>query len=115
MKPPLKFDLLKQEGVKPSRNATINHAVSWIILMCRFRDHGVQGCSVCETRILGPVLHDEMWARASLHHREILCQGCMELRLGRAIEPKDLKPVPWNQYRTAFMFVMHAYEEEMKQ
>lgn len=114
MKPPVEFFLLRQEGVKPSRNAAINHAVSWIILMLRFRHQGVTGCSTCDTRILGPVLHDEVWTGICLHHREILCQGCMEHRLGRALKADDLKPVPWNQYRTAFISIMRSYEKEVK-
>lgn len=64
------------------------------------------GCADCDRMATCPMLHDELWetiappehhymlprGRLSTKGVSLLCRGCAEKRLGRAITPNDLLP-----------------------
>ena len=81
----------------------IAEAVRWASLMLKNNRH-YGGCSICGEHHYGPVVQDSVWLqiKPDSPRHYILCLSCMETQLGRKIEEKDLKPVPWNEYRKAF-------------
>lgn len=86
----------------------ISKAEAWLILMVRYNGMpdtpGHNGCSDCGSHHLGPVISDKLWGFiAGTNRRQKLCFACMECRYGRPIEKVDWKPVPWNDYRQAYL------------
>lgn len=90
---------------KPELESLIMDACNWATMMQRWRRRGLPGCDVCGNRMLAPMLEHDLWNTVRKHHREVLCEECIDHRLERKLQEWDLLPCLWNRYRMAFLIV----------
>lgn len=86
----------------------IEEAVQWIRLSGHWRKQGYKGCEQCGNDMFGPMLENDLWKTIARHKREMLCEECMEARLGRRIQIWDMNGSYWNIHRYSFILVYNA-------
>lgn len=86
----------------------VEEAVRWVELSGVWRKHGFKGCEQCGDDMFGPMLERDLWMTIAHHKREMLCEQCMEARLGRKIQVWDMNGSWWNVYRCSFILVYMA-------
>lgn len=85
----------------------LEEAVQWVRLSGNWRKHGHKGCEQCGNDMFGPMLEHDLWKTIARMH-EVLCEECMERRLGRRIQVWDMNGSWWNVYRCSFIIVYNA-------
>jgi hypothetical protein len=85
----------------------LEEAVQWVRISGNWRRQGYR-CDTCGDDMLGPMLEHELWKTIAHHHREVLCEACMEVRLGRKIQVWDMNGSWWNVYRCSFILVFNS-------
>lgn len=63
-------------------------------------------CEDCSWAGDSPMLHDKLWLTIA-RKDELLCTGCVEKRLGRHLQPDDLRVCPMN---SSTLYMMHRIE-----
>ena len=48
-------------------------------------------CNLCSNEYDMVMIHDDLWNSIAEHHSDVYCVPCIEKKLGRKIESKDLK------------------------
>lgn len=57
----------------------------------------LRGCAICgKANMDSYMVHNELWALAGLHPRDVAHAACLEVRLGRRLTVSDLIAAPIN-------------------